>query len=256
MCGLRASYGPIEALHGTDLQVGAGEMVAVLGPNGAGKSTLLACLAGLRRPDTGRVELDGRALIGLPPRERARRIGWLAQTPEVAWAVDVQTLVGLGRLPHLGPLAGAPGASDRAAIARSIEAVGMTAFSTRTVTTLSGGERGRALLARALAGEPEWLLADEPLTGLDPGRQFDACDLFRRIAGEGTGVVLTLHDLGHAARVADRVILLHGGRILVDAPPAHVLTPARIAEVYGVEARLSERAGGLSLELIGRARSL
>lgn len=247
---LRVVYGPRVVLDGVSAAFRTGEVTAVLGPNGAGKSTLLSCLAGLRKPASGGVSLDGRALYAIPETERARRLGFLPQTPEIAWAVDVETLVGLGRLPHRRGRG--PGPEDRAAVARALAAVEMTAFGRRDATTLSGGERARVLLARALAGEPRWLLADEPLAGLDPGHQFDATALLRRIADLGLGVVLTLHDLPLAARVADRVLLLHEGRCVADGSPGEVLTPERIAEVYGVTARRSDGADGLRIELLSR----
>lgn len=248
--GLRVVFGPRTVLDGVSATFRAGEVAAVLGPNGAGKSTLLSCLASLRRPASGAVTLGGRALDAMPGSERARRIGFLPQSPEIAWAVDVATLVGLGRLPHRRGRG--PGAEDRAAVAAALESVGMSAFTGRDATTLSGGERARVLLARVLAGTPRWLLADEPLAGLDPGHQFDATALFRRVAGQGLGVVLTLHDLPLAARVADRVLLLHEGRCVADGPPAEVLTPERIAGVYGVEARRVDGPDGPRIELLGR----
>ncbi len=251
---LRVVLGGRAVLDDVSLALRPGEVTAVIGPNGAGKSTLLTCLAGLRRGDGGRAMLDGREIAGLPHKERARRIGLMPQSPEIAWAVDVETLVGLGRLPYQGALAGGLSDDDRAAVERAMAATGVTALRTRIANTLSGGERGRVLMARALAGEPEWLLADEPLTGLDPGHQFDACDRLRQIAAEGRGVVVTLHDLSLAARLADRVVVLAQGRVAADGPPEEALTQARLAQVYGVEARVTSGADGLSVTLLGRVK--
>ena len=177
-------------------------------------------------------------------------MGFLPQTPEIAWSVDVETLVGLGRTPFVGALG--LGAADREAVARALAATDMTGMSQRVVTTLSGGERARALIARALAGEPDWLLADEPMTGLDPGHQLDAADLFRKMAADGRGVVVTLHDLSLAARVADKIVVLAGGRVLADGRPAEALTPQVLAEAYGIEARVVAGAGGPVVEIVGR----
>lgn len=249
---LRVRLGAREVLEGVSAEFKAGEIVAVLGPNGAGKSTLLACLAGLRRPDAGAVSLDSAPVLSLAPRIRARRIGFIPQTPEVAWALEARILVGLGRTPFIG----ARGLSqqDAEAIDRAMAAAGVTALADRDVTTLSGGERARVLIARALAGEPEWLLTDEPLTGLDPGHQLDAADLFRRLAHErGAGVILTLHDLSLAARVADRILVLAQGEILADGPPAEALSPPVLARAYGIEARHGLGAGGPLIEIVGRA---
>ncbi len=240
-------------LDGVSAALRPGEVTAVLGPNGAGKSTLLACLAGLRRPDRGLARLDGRPVLERPARERARALAYLEQTPQIAWALDVRALVGLGRTPWTG--ARGPGVEDRAAVDAAMARTGVGGFADRPVDTLSGGERARVLLARALAGEPRWLLADEPLAGLDPGHAFDACDLFHTVATAGAGVVLTMHDLPLAARVADRVLLLHEGRLVADGAPAEALTAARLSEVYGVAADVTSGATGLRVELQGRART-
>ena len=248
---LAVRLGGRAVLEGLSLDLRPGEVACILGPNGAGKSTLLRCLAGLRRADAGEVRLGDADVLVLAPRRRAQRIGFLPQTPEVAWPVDVETLVGLGRIPFTG--GGGAGDEGRAAVARAMTLTGVDALAGRAVDTLSGGERGRVLLARALAGEPEWLLADEPLTGLDPGHQLDACDLFRRLAhDEGHGVVVTLHDLPMALRVADRAIVLAGGRLLADGPAAEALSPDVLRQAYGIETRMTRGAHGLTLELVGR----
>ena len=236
-------------LAGLTARLEPGRVTCVVGPNGAGKSTLMACLAGLRRPDAGGVRLGETAVLAMAARRRARRIGFLPQTPEVAWPLEVETLVGLGRIPYEGGL----GEDGRAAVARAMAMTDVAGLARRTADTLSGGERGRVLIARALAGEPEWLLADEPLTGLDPGHQIDACDLFRRLAHEeGRGVVVTLHDLGLALRVADRVLVLADGGLMADGPAAEALTPEVIRRAYGVEVRLLAGLSGPTLELVGR----
>ncbi|WP_292037026.1 MULTISPECIES: ABC transporter ATP-binding protein [unclassified Brevundimonas] len=240
-------------LNGVGAAFSRGLVTAVVGPNGAGKSTLLDCLAALRRPDTGQVMLDGNPLRDLPSRERARRIAYLPQNAEIAWAVDGRTFVGLGRTPYVG--AWGLTAADQTAVEQAMAVTGVEAFADRVVSSLSGGERARVLIARALAGDPQWLLADEPLAGLDPGHVLDACDLFRRLADEqGRGVILTLHDLDAALRVADRVIVLAEGRVLADGAPAESLSPGVLKAAYGVEARTLEGARGPVLEMVGRAR--
>lgn len=250
---LSVRLGDKAVLNGVGAAFAPGLVTAVVGPNGAGKSTLLDCLAALRAPDAGRVTLDGRPLHDLAPRARARRIAYLPQNAEIAWAVEGRTFVGLGRTPHVG--AWGLRADDRAAVARAMAVTGVEAFADRVVSTLSGGERARVMIARALAGEPQWLLADEPLAGLDPGHVLDACDLFRRLADEeGRGVVLTLHDLDAALRVADRVIVLAEGRVLADAAPAEALSPAVLKAAYGVEARTLDGVRGPVLEMVSRAR--
>jgi iron complex transport system ATP-binding protein len=246
--GVGVRLGGRWVLEDVSVAFAPGQVTAVLGPNGAGKSTLLACLAGLRRPDTGGARLGGAEVLSLPARARARRIGFLPQTPEVAWAVNVRTLVALGRTPFTG--ARGLAAADEAAVDRALATAGVAEFAQRDVTTLSGGERARVLIARALAGEPEWLLADEPLTGLDPGHQLDAADLLRGLAAEGRGVIVTLHDLPLAARIADRVLVIAERRIFADGPPAEALSPDVLARAYGVRARVTDGR----LEILDRLR--
>lgn len=238
-------------VDGVDLALDPGRVTAIVGANGAGKSTLLSCLAGLREPTGGEVALHDAPLCSLGAKARARRIAFLPQTPEIAWAVEVRTLVGLGRTPFLGALG--PDAADHAAVDRAMAAAQVTAFESRVVTTLSGGERARVLIARALAGDPEWLLADEPLTGLDPAHQLDVAALFRSLADAGAGVVVTLHDLSMALRLSDRVVVLADGRVLADDPPSAALTPDVLRRAYGVEARLTEGAGGPLIDVVRRA---
>jgi iron complex transport system ATP-binding protein len=165
-------------------------------------------------------------------RERARRIAYLPQLPEIAWPIDVETLVGLGRIPFAGV---ATERENCMAVLRAMEMTATTHWSRRLVTELSGGERARVLLARVFAGTSQWILADEPFTGLDPAHQFEAVESVRRFVAEGGGVVLTVHDLSLAARTADRVIVLNDGRIVADGTPEEALDPAVLRSVYGVE---------------------
>jgi iron complex transport system ATP-binding protein len=242
--------GSTEVLRDVSLSLRAGEVTAILGPNGAGKSTLLACLAGLRRPDHGEATLGDRPLLDIGTRERARRIAFLEQTPQIAWSLEVRTLVGLGRTPFLG--ARGLTSEDRAAVDKAMSLASVGPFANRPVDSLSGGERARVLIARSLAGDPEWLLADEPLAGLDPGHQLDAAELFLGLAAEGRGVVVTLHDLTLAARLAQRIIVLAQGRIVADGPPSQALASEITAKAYGVATQLVDGGGGLLVEVIGR----
>ncbi len=221
-------------LRSVNVSFETGCLTAILGPNGAGKSTLLNCLAGLLSPESGTVRVGPQALSHLPPRVRARQIGFLPQVPEIAWSIDVHTLVGLGRIPH------GRAASDSehaAAVARALDLTGTATWATREVHTLSGGERARVLFARVLAGESQWILADEPFAGLDPAYQFEMAALLRELAKTGRGVVFTVHDLTLAARIADRIVLMCDGEIVADGAPADALTPETLKRAYGIEAK-------------------
>lgn len=229
---LSFSRGQRPILKDVDLTLHPGRLTAILGPNGAGKSTLLANMAGLLKPNRGHVELGGTELRQFTSRERAQRIAYLPQLPEIAWPIDVETLVGLGRIPFAGV------ASEREnlmAVLRAMDMTATTQWAQRIVTELSGGERARVLLARVFAGTSQWILADEPFTGLDPAHQFEAVESLRRFAAEGGGVVLTVHDLSLAARTADRVVVLNNGSIVADGTPEEALDPAVLRSVYGVE---------------------
>lgn len=203
-----------------------GEITAICGPNGAGKSSLLQCLAGLLPPSAGEVMIAGASIAGLHPRTRAQAIGYLPQEGEVAWDVAVRSLVALGRLPH----------RDRGEtqVAAALSALDLVDLAGRPVSWLSGGERARALLARVLAGEPRWILADEPLAALDLAHQLALLAHLRRTAAAGTGVVLVLHDLSLAMNHADRAIVLGGGRLAADGAPGQALSGEVVERVWGV----------------------
>ncbi|MGI4731872.1 MAG: ABC transporter ATP-binding protein [Janthinobacterium lividum] len=236
------TLGGTHVLRDVSVQMAQGRVTALLGPNGAGKTSLLACLAGLRMPDAGHARLDGVDVTLLDRRDRARRIGMLPQSGEVHWNIDVTTLVGLGRLPHRGRW-GATDA-DRDAVAQAMAQTDVAHLAMRGVERLSGGERGRVLLARVLAGEPDWLLADEPLASLDPAHQLDVLARLRDQAERGRGVVVVLHDLNLAGRVADDVVLMDGGRVIAAGAADEVLTAPLIAQAYGVAVEIGTTPAG------------
>lgn len=228
-------------LHDVEAQFAPGRITAICGPNGAGKSSLLQVLAGLPTPDTGMVRLDGDALTRLAPAERARRIGYLPQAADVAWDVTARSLVALGRMPH--------GDHVQAPVDAALEAVDCAHLAERRVLTLSGGERARVLLARVLAGEPRWILADEPLAALDLAHQAALIRHLRRSAEDGVGVLLVLHDLAAAMNHADRVVVLEQGRVVADGSPEDALAEKVIAQVWRVAARWIGQAGARALVL-------
>ncbi len=222
-------------LRGVDIAVASGELVGLIGPNGSGKSTLLRALLGLIRLRNGRVLLGDRELHSLARRERARRIAYLPQHGASHWPLTVERLVALGRLPHQSPWQELS-ASDRAAIERAMTATDVGHLAGRVISHLSGGERLRVHLARALATEPEVLLADEPVAALDPYHQLQAMELLRSTADRGGAVLVVLHELSLALRYCDRLVLLDQGRMVADGGPAEVLDDTRLADVYQVTA--------------------
>jgi iron complex transport system ATP-binding protein len=247
---LALNLGGAPVLAGVSAAIAPGRITAIIGPNGAGKSSLLACLAGLQRPAAGHVTVDGAPIHSLDPRQRARRIGFLPQVAEVNWDIDVQTLVALGRLPHQSD-----SAANAAAIAAAMAATDCARLAARVVNSLSGGERARVLLARVLAGQPDYLLADEPLANLDPGHQLDTLACLRAAADAGAGVAIVLHDLALAAQVADQLLLLDSGKVVAGGTATQVLNPAIVADVYGIDVQIQDQPDGrVQLTMLGRSK--
>lgn len=211
----------------------AGKVTAILGANGAGKSTLLHCLAGLQPSDDGTVHLGERPLSGISLRERARRLGFLPQRGEVHWNLSVHALVALGRIAHSG--GGELTGEDERVIASVMKQMDIMHLAQRQVLTLSGGEQARVLFARVLAGEPEWLLADEPLASLDPAHQMDLLRILADVAKGGTGVAVVMHDVNHAACIGNQIVTMREGRILAAGPSEEILTVDMLSSVYGIE---------------------
>ena len=241
--GLGVTLSGRTVLDGVSAVLRPGRVTAILGPNGAGKSTLIKAVAALIAPTTGSVRLGDRDVAALAPRERARSIGYLPQDARVQWNIAVSDVVALGRAPHRAPFAG-PDARDADAIARAMAATETLHLADRPINELSGGERARALLARVLAGEPDWLLADEPLAGLDPRHQLDILDRLGDVARQGRGIAIVLHDLLHAGRVADDVLLLHQGKVLASGEAGAVLTPENLRIAFEIEVSVQRDAQG------------
>lgn len=231
---LHASLGQTHVVRGVSLEASGAQFIGLIGPNGVGKTTLVRAAAALI-PFTGSVALDGISVAAMEPRARARAIAYLAQGAGSHWPLEVSRLVALGRLPHLAPFR-APAPADEAAIARAMSLADVEYFRGRDVLTLSGGERARVLLARALAVEASLLLVDEPVASLDPYHQIRIMEVLRAYADEGRMVVAVLHDLSLAARYCDRLVLLDGGTVKADGRPDEVLTPANLEETYRIRA--------------------
>ena len=240
-------------LDRVSLKACSGEFTAVIGPNGAGKSTLLSILAGLSRTDTGLVSIDGRSLQLFTRKQLARRRGYLPQNPRCEWPISVERLVALGLTPVLPALGELP-----RALALRVESA-LSQFDLlpkrlQPATTLSGGELSRAMLARAVVGDPDILIVDEPTSGLDPRHALDAAHRLRALAQEGKLVLAALHDLTLVARYATRVIALDAGRIAADGPTAQVLTSELLRGLFDVDASVTHTPGGLLVDYLPGAQ--
>ncbi len=239
---LGVDLGRRRVLSGVDLDIGAGALVGVIGPNGAGKSTLARAMLALVPAAEGSVAIDGTDVTRKARPALARRVAYLPQGQELHWPLSVERLVGLGRLPHLAPFSRI-GAADQTAIDAAMIETGVESLRDRIATELSGGERARVMLARALATQAPALIVDEPLASLDPGHQIEVMTLLAARARAGALVLVVLHDLAAAARYCDRLVVVHDGRIVADGAPGAVLTDELLASVYGISAWRGEADG-------------
>jgi iron complex transport system ATP-binding protein len=238
-------YGARVAVEVASLALSPGHLVALVGPNGAGKSSLLKALAGVVRR-TGRIAWNGQDLGPLHARARARTVAYLPQAPAAHWPLRARELVGLGRLPHRA-LGQTESATDHAAVDAAMQQTEVTALADRNVDELSGGERSRVLLARALAVRAPVLVVDEPIASLDPYHQLQIMAALKAYArgadGEQALVVAVLHDLALAARFCSRVVLLHEGKVVGDGTSDSVLNANTLRRYYRVAAHIGEHEG-------------
>jgi iron complex transport system ATP-binding protein len=231
----------------------AGMFVALVGANGAGKSTLLSCLAGLLKPEEGDVTLDGRPVLAIDRRDLAQRRAYLPQSLRAEWPISVERLVALGLTPQLPAFGGLPGGFEPR-LTEAIAACDLLGHRFQPATTLSGGELTRAMLARALIGDPQVLLADEPVSGLDPRHRLDTVGRLGRLAlDEGRLVVATIHDLTLAARHATHLMALRAGGLIAFGPIAETLTPGLLREVFDVDVRITGSGREALVDYVGRA---
>ena len=237
--GLDVKLAGRRVLRDVSLSLSSGHLVALVGPNGAGKTTLLRALAGLV-PSDGTIHVGGDALSSLSLRERARRFAYLPQGHLVHWPLPARDIVALGRYPHGATDPARLTATDAEAVLRAMQAADVMEFSERRVTELSGGERSRVALARVLAVEAPVILADEPVSSLDPRHQLDVMKTLRAAADRGALVIVVTHDLGLAARFADNVLVLSDGRLVSQGAPAEALSERVMAEVFRISAYRAE----------------
>ncbi|MFN3231525.1 MAG: ABC transporter ATP-binding protein [Alphaproteobacteria bacterium] len=227
-------FDTLAAVDKVSFEAAPGALIGLIGPNGAGKTSLVRALANLV-PYEGRVELDGQQLGDLSRRELARTIAYLAQAQPVHWPLTVRQLTALGRLPYRAPFQ-RRGFGDDASIERAMSLAAVTELADRKVDALSGGERARSLLARALAVEAPVLLVDEPVAALDPYHQLEIMEVLRAYAEAGALVIAVLHDLVLAERFCHRLLLMRGGALLADDAPDVVLTDSNLQAAYRVAA--------------------
>ena len=242
---LSVRLGSRDVLDAVSFELHTGEFVGLIGPNGAGKSTLLKAIMGFSARDR-KITRDGQPLDELSPNVRARTFSYLPQEREVRWPLTVQSLVALGRAPYrrsFSPL----GEADWRSINCAIQTMDLEELRERSAMELSGGERARTLIARALAQETPLMLADEPAAGLDPAHQISLMATFSQLAQDDRTVFASLHELTLAGQWCDRLILLGDGRIVADGPPGDVLTAENLSSVYGVRAHISYTEAGLAV---------
>lgn len=249
--GLTIGYADHVVGSGLDVALATGEAVALLGPNGGGKTTLLKTLLGLLAPRAGEVRLGERPLSGYSSRERARLLAYVPQSHFSTFAFTVQAIVLMGRTAH-GNLFSRPSAADRAIAARALERFGIAHLSERPYTMISGGERQLALLARALAQEPQFIVLDEPTASLDFGNQGRVLREIQALKEAGHGVLFTTHDPNHAMRAADRVYLLRQGVHIAEGATAAILDRAQLETLYDAPVQLiTDRETGRAAFLPG-----
>ena len=236
-------------LDDVSLHAESGDFVAVIGANGAGKSTLLSVLAGLLRPDSGSVMLDGVSIRALSGMRLAHRRAYLPQNPRCEWPISVERLVALGLTPTLPALGGLP-ASFGPKITQALQACDLLDHREQPATTLSGGELARAMLARALVADPDVLIIDEPIAGLDPRHALDTARRLQALAKGGKLVIASVHDLTLAGRYASRIFALSNGRVAGDGATQATLTPSLIRSAFEVDACVSGTPGSIYVDYV------
>jgi iron complex transport system ATP-binding protein len=238
-------------LDGVTVRLEPNELLAIVGPNGSGKSTLLRALAGLWQPWTGEVCLNGKNLPAYSRRELARRIAFVPQETRIDFGFTVEELISMGRYPHRGRFT-RESTSDREAIQSAMSRCDVRYLSNRHANTLSGGERQRVLIARSLAVEPDFILLDEPTSSLDIEHSLEVLELCSALARSGKAIAVTTHDLNAVARYATSVVLLHAGKLAALGKGEQVLTPAALADVFGVQTELLSSQDGHPVYLFHR----
>ncbi|MFT5692650.1 MAG: ABC-type cobalamin/Fe3+-siderophores transport system ATPase subunit [Oceanicoccus sp.] len=235
-----------QILKNMSITVDKNELVGLIGPNGAGKTSLLRVLASLQKVDNGELLLDRQAVDSIKRKQLAKYISYLAQGAPAHWPLEVYRLVALGRLPYLNPWSSLS-TEDKKIIAQSMALAEIEHLSNRIVSTLSGGERLRVLIARMFATQSNIILADEPIASLDPYHQLHTMELLREHCDRGGSSVVVMHDLNMASRFCHRLVLIHHGAIAFEGEPEFVLQPEKLSQVYGIETQILQTESGMTI---------
>jgi iron complex transport system ATP-binding protein len=248
------SYSDIDVLRGIDLQIDEAEILSIIGPNGSGKSTLIKCIDCLNLPRSGRVLLDGIDARKMGGNDVAKRLGYVPQSSSHTYSITVFDTVLMGRRPY-STWRGSRDDIDR--VSQIIERMDLSKIALKDYNCLSGGQQQRVLIARALAQDPKALLLDEPTSALDIAHQLELMDIIHDLAEErGITVVMILHDLNLASKYADRIVLLDQGKVRAEGSARDVLTKDNMADVYGIEALVTETRGEISIQPICRCGAI
>ncbi|MEO2207969.1 ABC transporter ATP-binding protein [Paenibacillus pabuli] len=237
---LVAGYDNKTVIHGVDIAIPSSQISVIIGANGCGKSTLLKTLARLIKPISGKITLDGKPISKIPPKQLARVVGLLPQSPIVPEGISVADLVGRGRFPHQSLLSGWT-KKDYEAVAEAMEIMDITEFANHNIDELSGGQRQRVWIAMALAQQTDILFLDEPTTFLDITYQVEILDLLTDLNRKhGTTIVMVLHDINLSARYADHIIALVEGKLVAEGAPSDVVTSTMVKDIFGLDCTVVE----------------
>ncbi|MFO7793035.1 MAG: ABC transporter ATP-binding protein [Candidatus Saliniplasma sp.] len=239
IAGLQFSYNSIPVLEDVNFELKKGEMLTIIGPNASGKTTLLKCINNILNPQNGSILIDEKSLNSLSMIEIARKVGHVPQSGTESFPTTVFDTVLMGRKPHGG---WKPSEKDLEMVSKTIEKLGLEDIAMRNIGEISGGQRQKALIARAVAQDPEILLLDEPTSSLDLKHQLEVLDVVKKQTGNGISVVMTMHDLNLAARYSSKILMLSGGKIYA-AGDVDVLNSKNIESVFGVKVDIVQRSG-------------
>ncbi|WP_026533009.1 iron ABC transporter ATP-binding protein [Arthrobacter sp. H41] len=239
--GVSKRYGTSTVVDNVSCEIKEGGITSIIGPNGAGKSTLLSMVSRLLPMDAGSVSVDGLDVAATPGRELGRKMAILRQDNQLTVRLTVRDLVGFGRYPHNG---GRPGPGDREQVDQAMDYLDLSALADRFVDELSGGQRQRAFIAMVLAQDTDYLLLDEPLNNLDMKHSVEMMRLLRRLTNDlGKTVVLVIHDVNFASCYSDDIIAMCEGRIIHQGPPARIMQPEVLHDIYDIDIRIEEIDG-------------